>query len=130
MKKNCIRLLSAVMSIVLVCGLLSPAMVSASSSDAYINGLQKFIDEGNHAKLVDCSDAVYMEYAELLRTDVLAVHMMHLLGLIYGGLFHGTTLTVDLQAVGNCSSMLHDVFCQETYMAPFSCNLVLFYLSL
>jgi len=85
MKKKYIRLLSAVMSIVLGCGLLSPALVSASSSDAYFNGLQKFFDEGNHAQLVNCPDAVYMEYAEQLRTNPVGSISMTVLGLIYGG---------------------------------------------
>lgn len=84
-KKNYIKLLSAVMSLVIVCGLLSPSTVSATSDNAYISGLQNFFDEGNHAQLVNCSDAVYMKYANQLRTNPKAELAMLALGLIYGG---------------------------------------------
>lgn len=84
-KKTNIRLLSAVMSLVILCGLLSPTMASAASSNAHTSGLQKFFDEGNHVQLVDCPDAVYMEYAEQLRTNPVGSISMTVLGLIYGG---------------------------------------------
>lgn len=83
------------MSVVMLCGVFSPAIVSATSNNAYASGLQKFLDDGNHTQLVDCPDAVYMDYAELLRTDSVAVHTMHLLGLIYGGLSHNDRIEPD-----------------------------------
>lgn len=84
-KKYYIKLLSAVMSLVILCGLFSPSTASATSGDAYIKGLQNFFDAGNHAQLVNCPDAVYMEYAEQLRTNPVGSISMTVLGLIYGG---------------------------------------------
>lgn len=83
-KKKYIKLLSVAMSLVILCGLFSPAMVSATSSNTYTSGLQKFLDDGNHTQLVDCPDAVYMEYAEQLRNDPDASFAMSLLSFIYG----------------------------------------------
>lgn len=84
-KKYSIKLLSVVMSLAILCGLFSPLTVSATSGNAYTNGLQKFFDEGNHAQMVECPDAVYMEYAEQLRTNPVGSISMAVLGLIYGG---------------------------------------------
>lgn len=94
-KKNYIKLLSAVMSLVILCGLLSPAMAFTTSSNAHTSGLQMFFDEGSHSQLVDCSDAVYMDYAEILRTDSTASLMMNLLGVIYGGLSYNDKVEPD-----------------------------------
>lgn len=94
-KTHFIKILSAIMSVLMLCGVFSPAIVSATSNNAYASGLQKFLDDGNHTQLVDCPDAVYMDYAELLRTDSVAVHTMHLLGLIYGGLSHDDRIEPD-----------------------------------
>ena len=84
-KKYSIKLLSVVMSLAIFCGLLSPAMASAASNNAHTSGLQMFFDEGSHSQLVDCPDAVYMDYAEILRTDSKASIAMIALGIIYGG---------------------------------------------
>ncbi len=94
-KKKIIKIFSAVISLLMLCGSLSPFTVNAGSENSYAKGLQMFFDDGYHDQLVDCADAVYMEYAELLRTDGVAVHTMHLLGLIYGGLFHNDKIEPD-----------------------------------
>lgn len=91
-KKNYVTLLSAAMAFLMLWGSFSPLAVNAATDNAYASGLQVFIDEGSHSQLVECPDAVYMEYAELLRTDHIALQTMHLLGLIYGGLIHNDTI--------------------------------------
>lgn len=85
MKKKGIRILAVAMSVMMLCGLLSPFAVDAQTDSAYVKGLQLFWDQGNHARLVDCPEAVYMEYADLLRTDTTAVVMAYILGFIYEG---------------------------------------------
>lgn len=72
------------MSVVMLCGLFSPTAVMANTEGMYAKGLKKFFDEGIHSQLLDQTDAVYMEYAELLRTDRNAAMAMNVLGLIYG----------------------------------------------
>lgn len=86
MKKNTyIKLISVMMSLVVLFGVISSTMVYAKSDNAYTNRLQMFFDDGNHAQLVNCPDAVYMEYADILRTDSKASIAMIALGIIYGG---------------------------------------------
>lgn len=84
-KKNSIRILSSVMSLVIVLGLLSPMTVNATSDDAYIKGMQTFFDDGSHAQLIDCPQAVYMEYAETLRKPLKGGILTLLLGFMYEG---------------------------------------------
>lgn len=84
-KKNSIRILSAVMSLVIVLGLLSPITAKATSDDAYIKGMQTFFDDGSHAQLIDCPQAVYMEYAEQLRSTFKGILATGTLGFLYEG---------------------------------------------
>ena len=83
-KRNSIKVLSAIMSVIMLCGLISPLEVNATSNSAYTNGLQMFFEDGSHQQLVECTDAVYMEYAEQLRNDPDASFAMSLLSFIYG----------------------------------------------
>ena len=85
-KRNCIKVLSAAMSLIMLCAFFSPLMANAASNNAYTKGLQIFLDDGNHNQLVNCPDAVYMEYAEQLRTDSWYSFLMGTLGVIYEGL--------------------------------------------
>lgn len=84
MKKNSIKILATVMSLFMLWESFSPLAATAASDNAHTKGLQNFFDEGTHSQLVDCSDAVYMEYAEQLRTNRDAALAMNVLGLIYG----------------------------------------------
>ncbi len=77
-------MLALLMSAIVLCGLFSPVVVNAKAEDVYADELKEFFDEDTHSQLLEQTDAVYMEYAELLRTERNANIAMNVLGLIYG----------------------------------------------
>lgn len=83
MKKKKIQILSLFLALFLCCNLLIPFSAKAETVSSWPECLESFFEEGYDLDLTGRTDALYMDYAKLLREDFGACCSVKLLDWIY-----------------------------------------------